>query len=285
MSKRREPPIEELLVPGMIDSHFHSEIMRKKGLDPEKILSETIAAGLAGGIEIGVHAGDTAERAWVTQTLPQIKLAAGLAPAEAEHEDIRGRLEFLEKDLQSFPVDALGEIGVDGHWNYGTPERQKELFALQIELANSCKLPIIVHNRDADTQLLDVLEQHKPLYGGIMHCFSSGYETALRCIDAGLFISFAGNISYKNSGELRAVAARIPREALLAETDSPFLSPEPLRGKPNHPGKVAYVYRLLADVRSMELEKLVDTIGNNFERLFSRERVHPDTTQGYINPR
>lgn len=270
MSPRVEPPLADIIVPGMIDSHFHSEMMRTKGLDPKKILLECRAAGLAAGIDIGVHAGDTADRAWVAGEFPEIKLAAGLAPSEAENEVPEARVELLERDLQSFRVEVLGEIGVDGYWNYGTPERQKELFALQIELANRYKLPVIIHSRSGDEQLLEVLEEHRPLWGGIMHCFSSGYETAKRCVDFGLLISFAGNIGYKNSDNLRAAAVQLPGETLLVETDSPFLSPEPFRGKPNHPGKVAYVYRMLAELRGVEVEVLVETIGSNFKRLFPK---------------
>lgn len=276
-SKRKEPLIEEMILPGMIDSHFHTKMITERGLDSTEYLEDALAAGLAGGIDIGVTAGDTAERLWV-RGLPQrasqpdenfpIHVAAGLAPAEAEYEDIDSRLELLEKDLEQYPVSALGEIGVDGYWNYGTPERQKELFASQIAMANRYRLPIIIHNRDADEALLEVLEEHRPEHGGIMHCFSSSYETARTCIDYGLLISFAGNLTFKKSNELREVARRIPTESILTETDSPFLSPEPFRGKTNHPAKVSYVYSTLAEAMYTELEKVIETVEDNFRRLF-----------------
>jgi TatD DNase family protein len=273
MSKRNEPDISEILIPGMIDSHFHSAMMKLKGLDPLRHLKEACVAGFSGGIDIGVEAGDTAERAWVHEEFPELRLAAGIAPAAAEKihsgaTTLETLITTLEADLDSFPVEALGEIGVDAHWNYGSPELQAELFEAQIETANRRGLPIIVHNRGADSLLLEVFGRRPPEHGGIMHCYSSGYETAKSCMEYGLFISFAGNLTYRKSDALREAARRIPPELLLAETDSPYLSPEPLRGKANHPARVAYVYRVLASLRDVPVEVLVEEVGENFRRLF-----------------
>ncbi len=268
MSKRREPAMSEMPLPGMIDSHFHSVMMKKRELDPEGLIADAVEAGLAGGIDIGVEAGDTAGRVWIRDRFPGFLLASGLAPAEAERENIEDRLELLVNDLKEHPIEAIGEIGVDGYWNYGTPDTQRELFAAQIEIANRWGLPVIIHSRASDELLLEVLDAHRPEHGGIMHCYSSGYDTAVRCIDHGLLISFAGNITFKKSDELREVARSIPEEAILAETDSPFLSPEPLRGKPNHPGRVGFVYSSIAECRGLETADSVETIGENYRRLF-----------------
>ncbi|MDZ7793722.1 MAG: TatD family hydrolase [Spirochaetia bacterium] len=263
---KTEPHFE--LLPGMIDSHFHSAMMEKKGMDVRPLISQALQAGLAGGIDIGIEAGDTARRQWIQQEFPQIKLAAGLYPAEAEHEEITGRIALLCEDIERFSPAAVGEMGVDRYWNYATVERQQELMRRQIEVANRYRLPIIIHNREADAEVLEVLKDTPPRAGGVLHCFSSHAGAARSFVDAGLYISFAGNLTYKKSSALREAAAAVPLDRLLAETDSPFLSPQKLRGKLNHPGQVGFVYRTLAELHGQELERLIQLISENFGRLF-----------------
>lgn len=265
-SKSVAPHFE--LLPGMIDSHFHTAMMRKKGLDADVLLGRAVAAGMQAGIDIGTEAGDTGTRTWVHEKYPQIRLAAGLYPSEAEHESLKERLSLLESDVQTYPVAAIGEIGVDLHWKYGTVARQQELMQRQIELANLHRLPILIHNREADDEVAEVLRSTPPTAGGIMHCFSSDAAAARAFLDAGLYISFAGNLTYKKSEELRNAAVQVPLDRLLAETDSPFLSPQKVRGKPNHPGHVGFVYYQLAELHNIEVEELIRIVAENFARLF-----------------
>lgn len=263
---KTEPHFE--LLPGMIDSHFHSAMMEKKGMNVRPLISQALQTGLAGGIDIGIEAGDTARRHWIRQEFPQIKLATGLYPAEAEYEEIADRIALLCEDIERFSPAAVGEMGVDRYWNYATVERQQELMRQQIEVANRYRLPIIIHNRDADAEVLEVLKDTPPRAGGVLHCFSSNAEGARSFVDAGLYISFAGNLTYKKSEALREAAAAVPLDRLLAETDSPFLSPQKLRGKLNHPGQVGFVYRSLAELHGQELTRLIQLISENFRRLF-----------------
>ncbi|MFW5712227.1 MAG: TatD family hydrolase [Spirochaetota bacterium] len=256
------------LLPGMIDSHFHTAMMRKKGLEAESVISRALQAGMSGGVDIGIEAGDTGDRSWVHAKFPQIKLAAGLYPSEAEHENLADRLSILRHDLDTFPISAIGEIGIDLHWNYGTVEGQQELMQRQIELANRHRLPIIIHNREADREVVEVLRSTPPAAAGIMHCFSSDAAAAREFLDAGLYISFAGNLTYKKSEALRNAARQVPLDRLLAETDSPFLSPQKVRGKTNHPGHVGFVYYQLAELHALEVEELIQIISENFARLF-----------------
>ncbi len=256
------------LLPGMIDSHFHTAMMEKKGVDTEAAIFRAIEAGMRGGLDIGIAAGDTAARSWVHANFPQIRLAAGLYPSEAEHENLADRLSILRYDLETFPISAIGEIGIDLHWNYGTVERQQELMQRQIELANLHRLPVIIHNREADDAVLEVLRSTPPADGGIMHCFSSDAAAARAFLDAGLYISFAGNLTYKKSEKLRNAAREVPPDRLLAETDSPFLSPQKVRGKTNHPGHVGFVYYQLAELHNIEVEELIRIVAENFARLF-----------------
>jgi TatD DNase family protein len=252
----------------MIDSHFHSRVMREKGLDPETLLAESTRLGFAGGLDIGIAAGDITERAALRRSFPNVRLAAGLYPAEAAAEDRETKLEHLAADLGRYMVSAVGEIGVDLHWNYATAQRQMELMRRQIELANHFHLPVVIHNRKADEEVLQILRETTPVAGGIMHCFSSGPDVAAEAVELGLSVSFAGNITYKKSEPIREAAAAVPETRLLVETDSPFLSPQKLRGKANHPGHIGYVYETLAEVRGISMEELITRVRMNFEELF-----------------
>lgn len=267
-NKVAEPRFE--ILPGMIDSHFHTNVMHKKGLDADTLLSRALAAGMSGGIDIGIESGDTAGRLWLHEKYPEIKLAAGLYPSEAERANLDDSLRMLTEDLKKFPIAAVGEIGVDRYWNYGTVDRQQQLVQRQIELANRHQLPVIIHNREADREVSEVLRTTPPKGGGIMHCFSSDSAAARDFLEAGLYISFAGNLTYKKSEELRKAAHTVPLDRLLAETDSPFLSPQKVRGRLNHPGHVGFVYYQLAEIHNIEVEQLIKAIAQNFSRLFNR---------------
>lgn len=217
---------------------------------------------------MGTRAGDTKERAWIHERFPQILIASGLYPSEAENPRMIDRLDLLTVDLNTFPVAALGEIGLDYHWNYATPKLQKDLFSNQIQIANHYDLPIIIHNRKADQSVSEILKANRPEFGGIMHCFSSDYSFAKMSIDDGFYISFAGNISYKGSQAIRDTAQRIPLDRLLVETDSPYLSPQKVRGQTNHPGHIGYIYQEIAALRGIDLERLITAVRDNFYSLF-----------------
>jgi TatD DNase family protein len=253
---------------GMIDSHFHSRMMLQKGLDPIILLGKACKLGLRGGLDIGTEAGDTQGRAKIIDGLSCFGLAAGLYPSEAEHERLGERLDLLVKDIEGFPVIAIGEIGIDLHWNYATPKRQRDLMIPQIEIANRYGLPVIVHNREADSEVVEVLRSHPPAAGGIMHCYSSDSERVWDFLDAGMYISFAGNLTYGKGGDIREAVRVVPTERILIETDSPYLSPQAVRGSRNHPGHIGYVYEEVALLRGCGLEELTAAVRKNFFTLF-----------------
>ena len=163
---------------------------------------------------------------------------------------------------------AIGETGLDWYWNYGTPERQIFLFEKQLELAQKFDLPVIIHNREADKEILDILKKKTPSRGGIIHCFSSDYNFALKCIDLGFFISFAGNITYKKNTIIQEAAKKLPVSSILVETDSPFLSPQQVRELPNTPAFVGYTYKFIAESRGEDINNFIINVKNNFICLF-----------------
>lgn len=253
------------LTNGMIDSHLHMLEIRKKKLDPSDILDECFKNGLAAGMDIGIHPDDYESRKAIAGRFPDLFLTAGIHPGAAREPDqVEENLSKLEEVLQAEPVAAVGETGLDWFRNHGTPETQKTLFIEQIKLANRYDLPVIIHNREADEDVLQIVKEQNPRKGGIMHCFSSGPETAKKAIEAGFYISFAGNITYKKTEAIQKAAAQIPIERLLIETDAPYLSPQKVRGKPNHSGFIGYTYEYIAEIRSINLFDLIENVQKNF---------------------
>ncbi len=252
----------------MIDSHFHALSLREKGLDPVELLARCFQEGFRAALDVAVDTDDFEERRALLAPFTGVFLTAGISPFRAGSPEIGGRLQRLEAQLASPRVLAVGEIGIDRHWNYGTPEGQRELFTAQVEMAAAAGLPIVVHNRAADGELLGLLSERRPPRGGIMHCFSSDYPAALQFIERGFLISFAGNVTYKGSEPIQEAARRIPGDSLLVETDSPYLAPLPHRGRPCDPSLVSQTYAFVAQLRGITIEELVERVWVNFSRLF-----------------
>lgn len=255
---------------GMIDTHFHGLIMEHKELETRSVLKEAFESGLEYAVDIGTEMSDIPERLNLLKGFNNVLFAAGNYPSEVEKETTPKLIKLLEKAIKNnHQIIAIGEIGLDWHWKYGTKERQIELFEAQIDLANKYNLPILIHNRDADSDIIEVLKRIVPGEGGILHCFSSDYKTAVRILDLGLTISFAGNVTYKKNNSLREVASKIPVNSMFAETDSPYLSPQKVRGKTNHPGHIGYTYKILAECQNLPIEDFIQKVKDNFLNLFN----------------
>ncbi|MBI9102730.1 MAG: TatD family hydrolase [Spirochaetales bacterium] len=252
---------------GMIDSHFHLLHINKKGLDGLGMLKESFRRGLTSGMEIGIVPENFDTRKEIIESFPNLYMASGLYPSHCEKENWKVDLPLLEAHLRSSDrIVALGEIGLDYFHDYGTKALQQELLLSQLGIANKVSLPVVIHCRNAEEDLLACLKQIPPVKGGIMHCFSSDPEWVTPFVDLGFYISFAGNVTYKNAGNLREAAKIVPDNRILTETDSPYLSPVPVRGKTNHPGYIGYTYQVLAEERGVELRELIDQIQGNFTR-------------------
>jgi TatD DNase family protein len=173
--------------------------------------------------------------------------------------------------VNSEKVVAVGETGLDRHWDYTPLPQQEEFFARHLQLAREKNLAVVIHCREAEADIVPMLradfQQHGPVRG-VMHSFTGDWTTAEACLAMGLYISFAGMVTYKNAQNLREVAARVPLDRLLVETDSPYLSPVPLRGKRNEPANVVHTVACLAALRNIELGVLARQTTDNALRLF-----------------
>lgn len=166
-------------------------------------------------------------------------------------------------------VVAIGEIGLDYHWDRTTPEEQAAALRRQIQLAREVKLPIIIHDREAHADLLTILKEERAQeVGGIMHCFSGSWEMAKECMKLNFMISLGGPVTFKNAKRPKEIAVQVPLDYLLVETDAPYLAPEPYRGKRNEPAYVVHVGEKIAQLRGMEGEALGEVTRQNAERLF-----------------
>ncbi|UOE94179.1 TatD family hydrolase [Alkalihalobacillus sp. LMS39] len=178
-------------------------------------------------------------------------------------------LKWLEQ-LSSHPkVVALGEMGLDYHWDKSPKDVQKEVFRKQIQLAKKVKLPIIIHNREASEDIVTILkEENAQEVGGIMHCFSGSLETAKQCLQMNFHISFGGPVTFKNAKKPKEVAKQIPIDKLLIETDCPYLAPHPYRGKRNEPAYVKLVAEQIAELRGISVEEIAEITTANAKKLF-----------------
>lgn len=195
----------------------------------------------------------------------QLFATAGVAPHHVLETD-ENDLESVRDTLANEFVVAVGEIGLDYHYNI-PPERQRELFAYQLEWADEFQLPAVIHSREAEDDVLLSLREHG-CSRGVIHCFTEGPNMARGAVELGFYVSFAGILTFKSAQDLRAIAAEVPLERILVETDSPFLAPVPYRGKRNEPAFVVEVAKTIAELHGISLEEVEQITSENARRLF-----------------
>ncbi len=273
MSSRREPPpAPESLAP-LVDAHTHLDACGASDAgDVRAILDRAEAVGVRAVVTI---ADDLASAQWVVQAAdwdPRVYAAVALHPtrANALTEETRTVIERLAEHPR---VVAIGETGMDMYWpgrleGCAEPADQREAFAWHIDLAKRTGKPLMIHNRDADAVVLDVLRAEGPPEIVIFHCFSSDADMARTCVAAGWLLSLSGTVSFRNAHALREAAAVIPSQQLLVETDAPFLTPHPYRGAPNEPYCLPYTVRALADVLGRPAETIAEQTSATAERAY-----------------
>ena len=254
----------------LIDSHAHIDFPQFAE-DREAMLDRARAAGISTLLAIGSGPGPEKLDAAIpfAEQHDWIYATVGTHPHEAK-DLTHGHLERLAELAKHPRVIAYGEIGLDYFYDHSPRDVQARVFREQMELAAKAKLPIIIHCRDAWSDCLDMLEDNWRAtgLGGILHCFTSTLEDARRGLDMGFLISFAGNSTYPKAQNLRDVAKALPLENLLIETDSPFLAPQPYRGKRNEPAYVGEVAKAIGSVRNLAAEDVALATSGNFRRFF-----------------
>ena len=174
----------------------------------------------------------------------------------------------IEKKFNNKKIIAIGEIGLDYYWNKENKNLQKKFFIDQIKLANRLNLPIVIHTRDAYVDTIDILKNNIPLRRGVFHCCPQNIELIKAALNLGFYISFAGPITFKNSKNAREICKMVPLEKLLIETDSPYLSPEPNRGKRNDSSNLKYIAKKIAEFKEISVEDVAEATYNNANKIF-----------------
>lgn len=258
----------------LIDSHCHID-GEKFDEDREEVIQNALDAGVAAMLNVGTGSAndDSFEKTVeLAEKYDCVFGSVGIHPHDASEytDEVEKRLIHLL--TSSKKIIAWGEIGLDYYYEHSPRDVQIEVFRRQINVAKELDLPIIIHSRDANDETVRILREecsHKDFRGGVMHCFGGTAEMALDLMEIGFLISFAGNVTFKKADNLREAAKVVPLEKLLVETDCPYLTPVPFRGKRNEPARVVETARFLADFYEIEFEKLAEQTTKNFEGFFN----------------
>lgn len=248
----------------IIDSHAHFNDKRFDGFRDE-LLSKINDLGVSKIINCGCDFETIEECLKLGEKYDFCYTAVGFHPENIPDGDIDfARFEEIIKTGKK--IVAVGETGLDYYWRQDNKEAQKAAFHTQLEIAEKYGLPVIIHDRDAHADTLEILKKHKPK--GVVHCFSGSVETAKEVLSLGMYIGIGGVLTFKNSLRLKEVAATVPLERILLETDAPYMSPEPFRGKTNHSALIIYVAEKLAEIKNISISEVLETTSKNSKELF-----------------
>lgn len=258
----------------LVDSHCHLD--RLDLTEHNGSLDAALAAARERGVGHFLCIGVSAENATTVKQLAErysdVDCSVGIHPLDVNPGQITA-LDWLLKELDHPKVVAIGETGLDYHYEPEAAEVQQASFRLHLQAAAQTAKPVIVHTRGARADTLTLLREAQLAQGGVLHCFTEDWDMARAALDLGFYISISGIVTFRNADALRDVARQVPADRLLVETDSPYLAPIPYRGKPNLPQYVRDVAEFLAVLRGESYERFAQQTTENFKRLFTRAHV------------
>jgi TatD DNase family protein len=236
----------------LVDTHCHLQLLEQ---EPAEVVARAAAEGVGHLVDIGVDLASSRQAAANAARLPQVSASAGVHPHDADTLTAEVLAE-LRGVLAAEGVVAVGETGLDYHYDNSPRDRQRSAFAAHVALARELDKALVVHCRDAFPDVLAILDGEGAPARVVFHCFAGDEEAAGRVVQAGWFVSFAGTVTFRNAPGLRAACAVVPLDQMVLETDSPFLSPHPYRGRPNRPGRVAVTAQTVAEVHGLPVEQV-----------------------------
>lgn len=252
----------------LFDSHAH---LNQSDFDDDRadLIARAVAAGVETTVTVGYSVASSRRCIEIAAQYPSIYASVGIQPNDTIHA-APGDWDEIVRLASSPRVVALGETGLDKYWDTSPIALQQDYFDRHLRLSQQTGLPFIVHTRESDAEVLEMLREARergPLTG-VMHSFTGTAETAAECVTLGMYVSFAGMVTFKKSDALRAVATTIPADRILIETDSPYLSPHPLRGKRNEPANVVHTAICVAAARGVDADAFAEQTTENARRLF-----------------
>lgn len=257
----------------LIDTHLHLDFDHYDD-DRDEVVARAVDAGVEKMITIGIDRGTCRRAMRLIDTYDAVYGAVGIHPNSATDWGDDARSELLDY-VQHPDVVAIGEIGLDYYWDKASPQLQHEVFRAQLDLAAEVEIPVIIHNREADDDVLAMLcdwvtDVHPGYPPGVLHFFSGDLEMAREAEELGFYFGVDGPLTFRNAEEMREVAKALPIERLLVETDAPFLTPQPHRGKRNEPAYVRFVAEQLASLHNMSLDEIARRTTENAYQLFPK---------------
>lgn len=257
----------------LIDIHAHYDDERYEG-NEEKLLGELFSQNVGTIIGAATKLETSEKQIWLSEKFEGFYASVGIHPENASNlNEIESTVDSLEKMLAHPKVVAIGEIGLDYYWeDYPAREVQKEYFKAQIELAMKYDYPVVVHDREAHGDCLEIARKYKGVKG-VFHSFSGSAEMAKELVSLGWYISFSGVVTFKNARKTVEAAQVVPLERILTETDSPYLTPHPFRGKLNNSGYVLYTTEKLAEIKGISVDEMAQIVAKNANNLFFSKKT------------
>ena len=252
----------------LFDTHAHINDERFNE-DREQMLADCFAAGVEYIMIPSVNRETCESGIALAETYDNIYAAVGVHPCDAADMTDDDLAYYKDMALHHDKVRAVGEIGLDYYWDEPARDIQQRVFRQQMDLAQEVNLPILIHDRDAHGDTMDILREYKGKVWGVFHCYSGSWEMARQAIDLGYYISFAGPVAFKNSHSLKEVAAQVPMDRILIETDSPYLTPPPFRGKRNDPSKTQFIAMEIARLKNMDVDSFAAQALENGKKVFN----------------
>jgi len=254
----------------LVDSHCHLDFPDFAS-ELDAVIERARQAGIGRIVTISTRVKKHAQVLAIAEKFTDVFCSVGTHPHNAQDETDITAQDLVERAKHP-KIVAIGEAGLDYHYDNSSRAAQEKSFCRHIAAARETRLPLVIHSRDCDADMARILEEEtrQGAFPAVLHCFTGGRELAFKAMDLGLSISFTGILTFKRSDDLRAIAKELPGERILVETDAPYLAPLPYRGKRNEPAHVAETAKVLADTRGVSLEKITRQTTENFFRLFSK---------------
>ena len=249
------------------DTHVHIGLINEDPIDQLIIAQEAKQASVTKLISISNNLRDFFQVYENLKTADHVHFAIGVSPSEVSNPGADWEMK-VEDGTRMDRVVAIGEIGLDYYRKFGSRDAQIELFIRQLEIAHRVGFPVIIHNREAGGDVLDILRDKLPEQGGVLHCYSEDWTYAQKALELNLYISFAGNVTYRNAKNLHETAKNMPLERMLVETEAPFMVPSAHRGKRNRPAYLNETVKFIAGLRELEEDDLSEQLYNNSVKFF-----------------